>query len=159
MVKKPLGKVLPFADALGKVRGKRVIAVGDEVVFNFLQEGVVPFLSVFDFRTLRKPVRAEVEKRISMEYPAPVRVEKPAGEIGGEMFSIAQRMLEEGGALLVIGEEDLFALPFALLIGEGDALVYGQPGKGCVLVSGDSFGREEIEGELGEMGLVLPHGD
>ncbi|MBN2121689.1 DUF359 domain-containing protein [Candidatus Micrarchaeota archaeon] len=159
MLKKPLGKLVPFESALSIVRGKKVIAIGDEVVFNFLEAGVVPFVSVFDFRTLRAPVRGAVEKRISGEYPAPMRMEKEAGELSMEMFVAARSLLKRGGALLVMGEEDLFALPFAMII-EDEAVVYGQPGEGCVVVSKDNFGgREKLEKEVKKMGLVLPHRD
>lgn len=160
MLKKPLGKLLPFESAPGLVRGRKVVAIGDEVVFNFLEAGVVPFISVFDFKTLREPVRGAVQKRISEEYPAPLRMEKAAGELNAEMFDAALALLGKGGALLVIGEEDLFALPFALMALNDEAVVYGQPGEGCVVVTRDTFGgREEFEKELKRMGLVLPHRD
>jgi uncharacterized protein (UPF0218 family) len=157
MLKKPLGRLVDFESALSLVRGKKVIAVGDEAVFNFLEAGVAPFVSVFDFKTQRAPVREAVGERISREYPAPIRMEKAAGELNSEMFDAARSLLKKGGALLVIGEEDLFALPFALMLGS-EAVVYGQPGEGCVVVTRDNFGRrEEFKKEVGEMGLVLPH--
>ncbi len=159
MLKKPLGKVVPFAKAQVLVRGKRIIAVGDETVFKFLEAGTVPFVSVFDFKTLRVPVRNEVESRIGEAYPAPIRIEKPAGELNPEMFGVAREMLKKGGGLLVIGEEDLFALPFALLISEGEAVVYGQPGKGCVVLEMGSFKDKGIKEKLNEAGLMLPDGE
>lgn len=159
MLKKPLGRLMQFDGALSFVRRKKIIAIGDEVVFNFLGAGVVPFVSVFDFKTLRVPVRGAVERRISEEFPAPLRMEKAAGELNVEMFEAARSLIRKGGALLVIGEEDLFALPFALMLGE-EAVVYGQPGEGCVVVTRDNFGgKEEFEKEVKKMGLVLPHRD
>jgi uncharacterized protein (UPF0218 family) len=51
----------------------------------------------------------------------------------------------------------LFALPFALFLGDGEAVVYGQPGEGCVIVRKGSFGKGEIEKKLRGMGLMLPY--
>ena len=155
-LKKPLGEVLPFREALARCRGKKIIAVGDEIVFNFLAEGIVPFIAVFDWKSLRKPVEPGVRKKLAEFYPHPEKVEKPAGEVSEGMFEIAGRMLKTGGALYVEGEEDLFALPFALLL-EGELLVYGQPGEGCVLVDESNFNKGEFEKIIRGMGLLLPH--
>lgn len=155
-LKKPLGKVVPFKEALETARGKKIIAVGDEVVCNFLEGGVVPFVSVFDLNTLREHVGKKVEKKLMEAFPSPEKTKKEAGEISEEMFGIAERLLEKGGALYVEGEEDLFALPFALLI-KKEIVVYGQPGEGCVIVDSGSFDKEEIVGMLEKSGLVLPH--
>ena len=155
-LKKPLGELLPFAEALGRCRGKKVIAVGDEIVFNFLMEGKFPFVSIFDGKTLRKPIEPGVRKKIAEIYPHPEKVENPAGNISKEMFEIARKFLREGGALYVDGEEDLFALPFALLLKE-EVLVYGQPGEGCVFLEKGNFETYELEEKIKEMGLMLPH--
>ncbi|MCP4647422.1 MAG: DUF359 domain-containing protein [bacterium] len=151
-LKKPLGKVVPFNEAAEMLKGRRVIAVGDEVAFNFLERGELPFVSVFDFNTLRVPVEARVRGKLKEFYPHPEETEKPAGELDGKMFQIAKRLLKTGGALYVKGEEDLFALPFALLI-EDEIVVYGQPGKGCVILEKGSFEKEALEEMVKEMGI------
>jgi uncharacterized protein (UPF0218 family) len=158
MLKKPLGKVVPFERAAELAQGRRVVAVGDEVVFGFLESGAMPFVSVFDFKIMRKPARMEVREKIANAYPNPARMGKAAGELNDAMFAVAREMLGKGGGLFVDGEEDLFALPFALLI-EEEVVVYGQPGEGCVLVEKGSFARGEIEKELVKTGLVLAYGD
>ncbi len=151
-LKKPLGKVVPFAEAAEMLRGRRVIAVGDEIAFNFLERGEIPFVSVFDFNTLRVPVEDRVKGKLKEFYPKPEETEKPAGELNEEMFSIAKRLLKTGGGLYVNGEEDLFALPFALLI-EEEVVVYGQPGEGCVILEKGSFEKEELEKMVKKMGI------
>lgn len=155
-LKKPLGKVVPFAEAAEMLKGRRVIAVGDEIAFNFLEMGKIPFVSVFDFNTLRVPVEGRVEGKLKEFYPHPEETEKPAGELNEGMFRIAKRMLETGGGLYVKGEEDLFALSFALLI-EDEVVVYGQPGEGCVILEKGNFEKEELEEMVKELGLVLGH--
>lgn len=156
ILKKPLGEVVPFPDALGRLRGKRVVAVGDRVAYNFLEAGTTPFISVFDFKTLRKPVGRAVEERIRKAYPSMLRVEKPAGELSAEMFGIAGKMLRKGGGLFVEGEEDLFTLPFAMLARE-EEVVYGQPGEGCVIVDRNGAWKKETAGIIRKMGLMFRH--
>jgi uncharacterized protein (UPF0218 family) len=68
------------------------------------------------------------------------------------MFLIAKGLLKKGGGLYVDGEEDLFALPFALLIGR-EAVVYGQPGAGCVILEKGTFAKEELGEMVREMGI------
>lgn len=143
MLKKPLGKLLPFGKAVEAAGGRKIIAVGDEVVFNLLEAGVEPFIAVFDFSTLRKPVRKKIVEKINAAYPAPQRIAKPAGEISEEMFSVAKKMLKTGGALFVEGEEDLFALPFSLLA-DNEVILYGQPGEGCVLIEKGSLDKKKL---------------
>ncbi|MBD3390099.1 DUF359 domain-containing protein [Candidatus Micrarchaeota archaeon] len=141
-LKKPLGKVLPFQEAIEKLRGKRIVAVGDEIVFKLLEEGLIPFVSVFDLKTLRGPVEKEVREKLMEQYPEPEKIRKRAGELNREMFEIAAEMLEKGGGLYVEGEEDLFALPFATLV-ENEVVVYGQPGEGCVILEKKDSGKLE----------------
>ncbi len=155
-LKKPLGKVLPFEEALKKAGRRRIVAVGDEVVFNMLEGGRRPFVAVFDFSTLRKPVAERIRGKIKGNYPDYREIAKPAGEISADMFRVAQEMLNEGGALFVDGEEDLFALPFSLLA-QKEVVLYGQPGKGCVLVEKGSFKKEEYWKIIEKMGLRFPH--
>lgn len=152
MLKKPLGEVVSFAEAKERLRGRKVIAVGDEIVFNFLEQGDAPFVAVFDLKTLRKPVGGKLKEKLLESYPHPEKTRKAAGELNEEMFLIAKRLLEKGGGLYVEGEEDLFALPFALLIGR-EAVVYGQPGAGCVILENGNFEKEELEKMVGEMGI------
>lgn len=151
-LKKPLGKVVPFAKAAEMLKGRKVIAVGDEIAFNFLEVGEIPFISIFDFNTLRVPVKGKVKGKLKEFYPNPEETEKPAGELNEEMFEIAKRLLKTGGSLYVRGEEDLFALPFALLI-EKEVVVYGQPGEGCVILEKGSFEKEELEKIIKGMGI------
>jgi uncharacterized protein (UPF0218 family) len=153
-LKKPLGRVLPFAEAAKLAKGRRVVAVGDEVVFNFLERGEIPFVSVFDLSVQRAPAERRVRGKIMEFFPRPMKVEKAAGELGQEMFGVARKLLAEGGALLVEGEEDLFALPFALLI-KDELVLYGQPGEGCVVLERGKFEKEGLLEMVREMGIEI----
>ncbi len=156
MLKKPLGKIIPFEEALARAGRGRIIAVGDEVVYNMLKAGSRPFVAVFDFSTLRKPVAKDIKEKIEENYPDYRKIAKPAGEVSVEMFEVAQELIKRGGALFVDGEEDLFALPFALLA-EKEIVLYGQPGLGCVFVEKGSFRKEEYWKIIEKLGLRFPH--
>ena len=52
------------------------------------------------------------------------------------------------------GEEDLFALPFALLV-EDEIVIYGQPGEGCVILEKGKFEKEGLLEKVKEMGLEI----
>ncbi|MBD3397629.1 DUF359 domain-containing protein [Candidatus Micrarchaeota archaeon] len=151
-LKKPLGKVVSFSEAREMLRGRKIVAVGDEIVFNFLEQGELPFVAVFDLKTLRRPVGKKIKQKLMESYPKPEETEKEAGELNQEMFLVAKRLLEKGGGLYVKGEEDLFALPFAMIIRD-EALVYGQPGEGCVIVERGEFEKEKLEAIVKEMGI------
>jgi len=154
-LKKPLGQVIPFSEALAYCRGRKVISIGDEVTFNFLVEGKIPYIAVFDFKTLRHPVEPRVKGKLLEFYPNAKKTRKPAGELSGEMFLLARKYLEKGGALHVEGEEDLFALAFALQIND-EVVLYGQPGEGCVILEKGNPELEKLRIKVEELGLVLP---
>ena len=99
MLKKPLGKIIPFEEALARAGRGRIIAVGDEVVYNMLKAGSRPFVAVFDFSTLRKPVAKDIKEKIEENYPDYRKIAKPAGEVSVEMFEVAQELIKRGGAL------------------------------------------------------------
>ena len=153
-LKKPLGQVIPFSEALVYCKGRKVVCIGDEVTFNFLVEGKVPYVAVFDLKTLRHEVEPRVRGKLLEFYPNAKKVEKPAGDLSEEMFVLAKEYLEKGGALHVEGEEDLFALAFALQI-DSEIVVYGQPGEGCVILEKGNPELEKLKIKVDELGLVL----
>jgi len=153
-LKKPLGKTGPIAQLLPLAEGKKIIAVGDQVVFALLSKGIRPHLAVFDFRTLRKPVNIAVKERLEKEYPDANRVRNPAGEITEGLALIAPMLMRDGGALLVDGEEDLAALVFISMMKNGYVVMYGQPGEGVVLVEENSEGKKIAKKIAGKLGLA-----
>ncbi|MEM4417465.1 MAG: DUF359 domain-containing protein, partial [Nitrososphaerota archaeon] len=52
--------------------------------------------------------------------------------------------------VLVDGEEDLLALPLLYHLRERDVLLYGQPGRGCVIVRGGGDVKKLVEDVVGE---------
>lgn len=154
ILKKPLGISGPLAKLLPLAKGKKIIAVGDQVVFALLSMGIRPHVAVFDFRTMRAEVGKGVRERISREYPSPQRVANEPGTISEALFLIAPVLISEGGALRIEGEEDLAAFPFILFLDEKSVVIYGQPGEGCVLVGNGGDGKKLVKRIAGKLGLA-----
>lgn len=152
-LKKPLGKTGILESLLLEVGKRKIIAVGDQVVFALLSRGIRPHVAVFDFKTMRKQVDRGVRERIEREYSSPTKVVNEAGTISEELFLLAPVLIREGGALFVEGEDDLVAFPFVLSLTENSVVLYGQPGEGCVLVEKKSEGRETVKKIAGKLGL------
>ena len=153
-LKKPLGQAGPLGTLLPKAGGRKIIAVGDQVVFNLLQKGIRPHVAIFDFRTRREEVGKEVSERLGKEYPEAQRVRNEHGTVSEALFLLAPSLIESGGAVLIEGEEDLAALPFIYFLKKGYVVLYGQPGEGCVLVGHNSEGRKTIKEMAGKLGLA-----
>ena len=154
ILKKPLGKTGPLGQLLPLTKGKRIIAVGDQVVFALLSHGIRPHVAVFDFKTLRNPVDIAVRERLEKEYPDANRVYNPAGEITKGLALIAPILMRDGGALLVEGEEDLAALVFIDIMEKGYVVLYGQPGEGAVLVEENGEGKKLVKKIAGKLKLA-----
>lgn len=153
-LKKPLGMEGELGNLIPLMKGMKIIAVGDQVTYSLLGRGMPPHVAVFDFKTMRGPVETRVRARLEKEYPRPKIFENPAGTVSEKLFSEAPALMREGGGILVIGEEDLAAIPFIHFLEEGYVVVYGQPGEGCVLVSSSSAGRKKIKKLAETLGLA-----
>lgn len=135
--KKPFGDVYkgegvkPAQEIKSKLKGEKVIVVGDMTLKNMLAVGVKPGLAVVDLKTKR-----------SIEMPAAgknvFKAKNPPGMITNDLWEKIHKALEkDGSVVLVEGEEDLAVLP-CILEAEWDAAVlYGQPDEGIVFVKVD----------------------
>ena len=101
------------------------------VTANALRFGLEPWAAIVDGRAMRKPLPS---------YPKPPLRRKlvlynPPGTISDEAWAIVGSAVREGNTLVLVdGEEDLLAL-LAIALGPEEAIViYGQPGRGVVLV-------------------------
>ncbi len=143
-LKTPLGKVYKNALSVIKmINGKRMISVGDVCTIALLDAGIVPHLSVYDFRFMRNDLGIEGKIKLKTQYPKPKKYSNPAGTVSDTLISDASKLIEAGGAILIEGEEDLTALAFILGARIGDMLVYGQPKAGIVLVEIDEKIKEK----------------
>ena len=137
-LKTPIGRLCNSAkELLQLAAGRRLVSVGDAYTLALLRAGTKPHLAVFDFRSMRREISPDDMARLRSEYPQADTYENPPGTLSGAIIADAPMLLEKGGGVLIIGEEDLTALAFVLAAGKADALVYGQPEKGMVLVLPD----------------------
>ncbi len=145
-LKKPMGRVYTDLRKLKKrIRGKRVITVGDITTLSMLAVGIKPHLAVFDFRFMRTPLADILRAVLRMHYPKPKRVKNRTGHLSENLIKNAKGHIKRGGAVFVEGEEDLTALAFIFSAGRRDVVLYGQPKKGVVLVGYDEKLKNRIK--------------
>ncbi|MET1124604.1 MAG: DUF359 domain-containing protein [Archaeoglobaceae archaeon] len=120
-------------------RAKIAAFVGDVVTALALKSGTRVDVAVVDGKTLREE---GVELKLS-DFEI-LKAKNPPGAVSCELVAALERAVElaVSGAKVCVwveGEEDLAALPLALLLPEGSIVIYGQPREGVVVV--------EIDGE------------
>lgn len=140
-LKKPLGNIVTIQEIIN-LGSKRIVSVGDITTLKLLENGLKPHLAIFDFRYMRKPLPKDKTDILKKEFPTRRKIANTAGELSDYLVKNAEKIFEEGGAIEIIGEEDLTALAFFKYLKNKDILVYGQPKKGIVLFSASSFSHE-----------------
>ncbi|MCK4319359.1 DUF359 domain-containing protein [Candidatus Micrarchaeota archaeon] len=146
-LRKPFGK---FVKDFSKLKGKKIFAIGDETVLVLLKNNIIPYVSVFDFKIMRKPVTEKQKKTLLSVFKNPLTLRNPAGTISHEALPMVEKMMMNGGAVLVDGEEDLLALLFIYLLKEG-VVLYGQPKEGMVMVEPSEKTRKKALSILEKM--------
>ncbi|MEK6978987.1 MAG: GTP-dependent dephospho-CoA kinase family protein [Candidatus Micrarchaeota archaeon] len=155
-LKNPMGRIITYSE-LQFISGRyRIISVGDICTLELIAHGVTPFVAVFDFKYMRKPLEAEKVKILKEKFRSPIHVTNAAGTISKISVSAAKKLLksEKGGAILVDGEDDLVALPFIAFADSNTAIIYGQPDKGMVFVPPGSGAEKKAKEILKEIGLL-----
>ncbi|HLE97053.1 MAG TPA: DUF359 domain-containing protein [Candidatus Thermoplasmatota archaeon] len=160
----PLGPVLPDEEGVARAaaaaeRGTVVVAVGDVTTARLLAGGVVPRVMVVDGRTKRgEPTPGLATWLRSLSATPVVRVSNPPARITEELWRTLATALASatGGAkgatiIEVDGEEDLAALPAALLAPDGALVCYGQPDRGMVVATVDDALRNRVRKFLSQM--------
>ncbi|MFB6191971.1 MAG: GTP-dependent dephospho-CoA kinase family protein [Haloarculaceae archaeon] len=148
-LKEPLGPVYADADALlaDADPDAPLIAVGDVVTYHLLGRRR-PDVALVDGKTERTAVDREVRAAIDGEaFGERRRVRNPAATLSGALLSELRAAVErdaETAIEVTDGEEDLAALPAALLAPDGASVVYGQPGEGMVLARVDEGVRATV---------------
>ncbi|MEM1563644.1 MAG: DUF359 domain-containing protein [Candidatus Bathyarchaeia archaeon] len=149
-LKKPLGTLIggsfeetvkKFKQILDKEKPPIIVAVGDAVSKNLVENGIRPNLLIVDNRVMREsitplPLSAEIEKH----------VKNPPGTITFEALKAIKEALEadQKTKIVVEGEEDLLTLCAILYAPENSFVVYGQPRKGMVVVKATKQKKEEV---------------
>lgn len=135
VLQKPYGERLDVA-ALKSIDQASLITVGDVVSLTAWEEGVRPFVCIYDGLTERREMTGFA--LLVQKSGEPVqRVSNPAGTIGQELIGALRNALEtrQRTIIHVEGEEDLATLACMLLAPAGMNIVYGWPGHGMMLVT------------------------
>lgn len=137
ILKKPQGKLFKNISSLlpSLKPNKKIIAIGDIVTISLIKCGILPFISVFDFKTKRKDLNKREKNFILKNISHFRKIKNNAGTISINLLNEAKKLLKKGGSLLIEGEEDLSALAFMLFADKNFYIIYGQPEKGVVLIN------------------------
>lgn len=143
-LKRPLGKLYSDYSYIKKLGNKRVISIGDESTLVLLEHGIKPHLAVFDFKIKRKRISPSQKKKLLSSFSRVKKYRNPKGTVSERLINNAKKLVAEGGAVLIDGEEDLATLAFVICAGKNDAILYGQPDEGIVLVVPDKKMKSKI---------------
>ena len=145
-LKRPLGKLYKDFRVLKKLsHTHRVIAVGDVCTLSLLAMGIKPHLAVFDYRLMRRKLDPGMVNILRLHFKKPKKYKNPAGTLSDKILADAGKLIEDGGAIFVDGEEDLTALAFIANASSTDVIVYGQPREGLVIVEPDKRIKNQIK--------------
>jgi len=134
--KKPQGWLLTqniaeeIKTIIKKEQSIKIALVGDSVVNFFVKNKLSFDYAAIDLKIGRKKTRLDYHK------PFLKTVRNPAGKLTPTANKTILKMVkkQEKGVIRILGEEDLTVLPFVLSLPFKSIVVYGQPGKGCVVV-------------------------
>ncbi len=132
MFKEPFGVLfLSFEEVLNHLPGKQVFSVGDVVTANLLMAGRLPDVAVVDGHTMRQPYPG-----VKIPKYHQILVKNPAGGLTDDLINASMIAASHPGTVIQVeGEEDLAVVPLAMYAPLGTIILYGQPGKGVVLLS------------------------
>ncbi len=114
------------------------VTVGDLVTLYTFQAGLEPDIAIIDFKTERSSL-GNSEKDLLEEFTGnyiKIRVENPQGHLTEELVEALIHAVEsEKTCIIVDGEEDMAALPLALILPEKSLMLFGMPGRGIIAYS------------------------
>jgi hypothetical protein len=148
-LKKPLGSLhTDFKEIKELSLTHRIISVGDVCTLGLLAMGIRPHLAVFDHLFMRRRLEPGMIRILESHFKNPKKYKNSPGTLSKSILSDAAKLLEEGGAVLIDGEEDLTALAFIMAAGTRDVIVYGQPDEGMVVVKPNKALKKKVKGWL-----------
>lgn len=126
----PFGEIYSqFTEIIPLLLESTVYTVGDVVTASCIHHTIIPAVAITDGKTMRKPYPA------NFGYEKRIFATNPPGTITEELLSAIKEALQDQPAhIMVTGEEDLAVVPLVIASIPGPVLLYGQPGKGVVLL-------------------------
>lgn len=120
---------------------KKAVTVGDHCSLSLSSN-----VKIFDGKTRRM----DLPKGLSYD----LFLENPAGTIQPQAWKTIKEALFFNKNIFVEGEEDLLAIPCALLSEKGTAVVYGQPGKGICVIESNSLIKKYFNDLLSRFKII-----
>jgi uncharacterized protein (UPF0218 family) len=153
---KPLGRLFKpdeisgpsFLRTVGQM--SFVVTVGDRVTETFGKSGRTPDVQIVDSMENRKP-RLPPDVPFVANYVA----DNPPATITEAAVGAIRKAFTgpKPARVLVVGEEDLLAIPAIILAPDASSVFYGQPGQGIVLVTADAAAKARSRALLRRMGF------
>lgn len=136
-IKTPLGELLPQgSDGIEAIQSRLpdnayIITVGDMTTEKMISLGLVPSLQIVDGLEQRK-----VRKPPELSGAIKLVADNPAAEITDQSINAIKTAfaMQPPVRLHVNGEEDLLVIPACIHAPANAVVLYGQPGKGLVVV-------------------------
>ncbi len=114
------------------------VTIGDLVTLYTFQACFEPDIAIIDFKTKRSRL-SKIEKDLLEGFIRDyrkIRVENPQGHLTEELVKALFHAVEnEKTCIIVDGEEDMAALPLALILPEKSLILFGMPGRGIIAYS------------------------
>ncbi len=160
-LRKPVGKIIEgenksvtkdLISYIKKQGFEDVICVGDVVSRDMIEQGFKPKNVVIDGKVKKEPI--DYKDFILESYTKRFLVDNPPGMISKEVWRNMSYALKNESAVVVKGEEDLLAIPAALLAKDNSAVIYGQPHRGKVIIKVDETRKERVRNLLEEFRIV-----
>jgi pantetheine-phosphate adenylyltransferase len=160
-LRKPSGKIfegeniIVTEDLISYIKEENfenVVCVGDEVTHDLLNLGFKPKNAIVDGKVMRKPI--DYLDELLGCYEKKFELENPSGIISRHAWGAIKEALKTESAIFVKGEEDLLAIPILLLSKDKTAIIYGQPGRGKVIVEVDEKRKEIWRRRLAEFETI-----
>ena len=156
-LKKPLGPLIEGSfqetakkinELIRKKRPVKIIAVGDCVSRNMLENGISLDIAIIDYKVMRKPIPPW-----AFEAENVFQARNPAGTLTEEAWRAVRTAVNSPGRSKVIieGEEDLIVLIAVLCAPAGSLVIYGQPKQGIVALNVDEETRRRVHSIIERM--------
>lgn len=128
------------------VNAANIFAVGDQTTVYFMQNNLIPKISIIDFKIERKVKFKEVSDLGFGKGTNILNVSNPPGRITRELILSIQTALHAHDNLIIVvdGEEDLAVIPLVLLSPTPSSIFYGIRKFGIVQVDTTIQKKKEI---------------
>jgi pantetheine-phosphate adenylyltransferase len=130
----------------------RVVCVGDEVSYDLLQNGFKPRNVIVDGKVNR--IQVEYLDDIVKHYSNRFSVTNKPGTIAKEVWKTLKDALNQESVIVVEGEEDLLAIPTVLIADVSTVIIYGQPGRGKVIIENNEERKEVWRKRLADFNTI-----